>query len=524
MNIKNQLNTISTSALSFLSDTMIPALTEQQKRILSVALITLGVFAASYLAVKAITFIFSCFIKKENDSNSEIQDKIEKLKDRFQKTDVKKADDAAARKAAAAKAAAAKAAEDAELAEVMAAVEAAEWAEALAIAEAAEAAEAKKKAKYGPVYVYDEAAEKAKAAAAAEAALKLDNKELKLDNPKQYFLGKKGLEVAFSIDWDSDLPLFDQSFTEKWIRSVCNGEVKKNLKCTDIEKSQLFTNDIYSYIPLSDKHQTLITFLRTLCNENETLYDKYHKAFSDDNKEKIRKIMCGIMNLLQEKQGSYNYVNPGKYALVVNEIDAALHNCSNAMNTATENLFYQIHSMCQNGKDQTNGADGKGLEAALGQKVAYRLQMLRDAIFRESIQYVMDHHKQSSFYTPHAAATFNYYYGRKDLCAKLGIPPSISQSDQNYQTYALKGQDQQIIQEFNIRYTPIKMIKVIYEAVSNPEDQSIKTALFTDWLQQESQFDDEIMLEEENANGTSDYRYNPMTVVHLLKKLELINS
>lgn len=168
--------------------------------------------------------------------------------------------------------------------------------------------------------------------------------------------------------------------------------------------------------------------------------------------------------------------------------------------------------------------NGKNLEVFLKQKVAFRLQMLRDAIFRESIRDVIDRDANKNFFGEHNAATYNYYYGKKMLCASIGLPPSVSELDHNYQSFALKNKNDKILEEFHKRYTPLKMIQVIYDAINNPEDQSIKSALFTDWLLQESQLDPEqFMLEEEDKKGVTVYSYNPITVIHLLKRLQLIN-
>lgn len=337
-----------------------------------------------------------------------------------------------------------------------------------------------------------------------------------------YKLGEKSLEVAFSVDWDKDNSLFHPSFVNSWISGFVKSWIPSPL-------FPYFKSNCWSYqdksIPLSNEiihtHEDFIEFLQELMNPNphHVIKDHYGFPLTSENIKRLRQMLCAIMNTIYPKDYDQNNLEQmvdfqDKYKRTVSETYNALQNCSNAMNTAIENLFYEIVSPSCFSKT-----------GAIGQKVEFRLQKLRDGIFRKIIQDFLDHeitmiyqpkNGQYTSYAEHGAATFNYYYGMNELCKKLGLPLSISALDSRYKGYALKDKEMAILEKFNQEYTPSRIIDVIYDAICDIYDITIPTAFFTEWVQKQN-MDQETILDE---NG----QYQKETVIKLLEELEIIKS
>lgn len=301
-------------------------------------------------------------------------------------------------------------------------------------------------------------------------------------NSKNYYqshfhLGKKSLALTYCIDWNKDHPLFDPTFTFDWIHS-------------------------HSMIDLPNldfhKHQQFISFLKQLTDDNPIIKDHYGKELSQENVERIRQMIFAIMNLIKEEQKTNNFEK--KYIIVVTEICNALDNCSNAMNTAIESLFYQLSFPS---------------EGNIGQKVELCLQKLRDTIFRKSIQTVLQRSDRADYYLKHEAASFNYYYANTHLSTTLGLPLSVSALDKKWQKYALKDQEYEIIKLFYQNYTPNKIIDTIYDVICDVYDQQIPVKVFTDWILNQPNVPQDQIIDE---NG----QYNKWCVAYLLEKLQII--
>lgn len=298
-------------------------------------------------------------------------------------------------------------------------------------------------------------------------------------------LEKKAFEVN-SFNWnDSENSLLDPIFTTSWVL----GDSSKMI-LSDKETNQLNENN---------NHNTFISFLQDLTFD-KPIKDHYNKVLSPQNVDRLKKMMFAIMNSINKGDAeSFN----NRYIMVVEETCRALNNCSNAMNTAIENLFYDIHF--------SNSAGG------ISQKVSQRLQKLRDDFLRESIQEILNSNPyKNEFYLKHAAATYNYYYGKNNLCSKLGLPSSVSSLDAGYKGYALQGQESKIMELFNQKYTSERITDVIYGAICDVNDTSIPTALFTDWVMNQSKLDLDEVLEEDTG------QYKKSCVTCLLENLEII--
>lgn len=298
-----------------------------------------------------------------------------------------------------------------------------------------------------------------------------------------YVLAENAIKVPVSIDWKSNNVLFDPVFANDWV----------------LEK--------HKKVKYSPEHQAFITFMQNLIF-NHPIKDSYGKFLTEENLDCLRKMMFGILNTIKDLKDKGEADFNDKYSMVVKETCKALKNCSNAMNTAIENLFYDIY---------LSNLGGGGIS----QKVTLHLQKVRDAIFRESMKEIFAKNKDSvlwgkDYYLKHEATAMNYYYANPSLCSKLGLPPGISALDKGYEKYALKGKEAEIENLFKAKYTPQKIIDVIYDIIIDTNDSSIPTAFFTDWIEKESNLDMEDVLDEDT------YQYKKGCVAHLLEKLNII--
>lgn len=306
------------------------------------------------------------------------------------------------------------------------------------------------------------------------------------DTSSPYELGKKNLELAFSIDWDKENPLFDTSFVQSWIsgnKSEGHWFYKDEM-------------DNSCKVPLSKeilaKNYEFINFLINLLNTNDS-------KLSSVNQNHLSKMLCSIMNSIKQ---SDNF--QVKYKKVVSEICHALKNCSNAQNTAIESLFYEFVS--------PTFESGHGM---IHQKVKHRLQMLRNLIFKEAIAEVIQSDPKKEYYGKHETATYNHYYGLSNLCEQFGLPKSVSTLDQNFKKYALKDKENDITKKFKQKYNPTRIIDTIYNAVWDAFDNTVPTALFTEWILKQN-VDQDIL----DENG----KYQKWCVEKLLEELEIIKT
>lgn len=304
-------------------------------------------------------------------------------------------------------------------------------------------------------------------------------------------LKQKALEFT-SIDWkNKDNSLFDPSLTNKWIKESSKKWVKEY--ASKMKLPQFFE------FSLDAKHEVFLDFINKLTSDQQ-IEDHYHKVLPQENVDRLKAMIFAIMNTIK-KQDLKDFDN--KYVMVVEETCKALNNCSNAMNTAIENLFYDIYF--------------SNLSGGISQKVSMRLQKLRDGLFRECIQEILNKNTfNSEYFLKHAAATFNLYYGNNEICTALGLPISVSSFDSKYKSYALQGEELEIMKLFNQKYTSERITDVIYDAVCDVNDTSIPTALFTDWVMNHSKLNLDEVLEEDTG------QYKKSCVTCLLEYLEII--
>jgi hypothetical protein len=292
---------------------------------------------------------------------------------------------------------------------------------------------------------------------------------------KKLQLGAKKKEVAFSIDWSKDNPkLFDPTYVNKLIK-------KK-------EKHPHMSNPL---IP-SHSRDRFITFLSDLMNNKELRLPRLSK----ENTDQMRQMMLAIMNTVnaRSKEPKFNEF----YASLINLVDLALNSCSNRVNTEVEAIFIGL----------LFPKDGN-----LGRRVRLALQEYRHQIFQKSIHAVIS---KSWSALAHGAASFNYYNGR--MAEQFGLPRSISKHDHNYESFAMKGQEENIKAFFKKEYTPLNILRKIMRIIGDPFDISIDTKLFTNWIETRYSADKRHQVLDETGN------YRPECFVQLLTELEVLKA
>jgi hypothetical protein len=142
------------------------------------------------------------------------------------------------------------------------------------------------------------------------------------------------------------------------------------------------------------------------------------------------------------------------------------------------------------------------------------LQNLRHNLAKEKINNIVDSDKQSEFYQQHLAATHAFYTGNKKVQIECALPPSLASSDGQYQSYALQGQEQRIIDLFKQAYTPQLIVARTQDVIADVYNTEILTADFTTWIR-EQEFDDELLLDENS-------QYHPWCITYFLEKMGVL--
>lgn len=290
-------------------------------------------------------------------------------------------------------------------------------------------------------------------------------------------LGIKGLEVAFSMDWEKDDPLL---FEPTYLNDL-------------IQQEKLHPDLKNKYI----SSRNINIFVNFICNlmENGQIKDHYRKVLSKENTDRLRQMMLAIMNLLNAKRTEPHFEET--YASVVLQICLALDNCSNGINTNVEAVFMGL---------------ALPKEGNIGYRIRLALQIMRDTIFRKGIQACISKSPEAM---EHEAASVSYYY--RNISKNFGLPLSVTDLDVRFQDYAMRDQEDQISRLFFEQYTPVSIVRNIFEIIYNPYDSTIPTKAFTDWV--ETRY----TLEARYDLLAEDGRYKPDCLVQLLQELEVIN-
>jgi hypothetical protein len=298
---------------------------------------------------------------------------------------------------------------------------------------------------------------------------------------KEYTLGPKNNEVAYSMDWSKDDPiLFDPTYL------------------IDLSSQMQRHPDMQSPLIPSETKTKFITFISDLMEDN-TIVDHYNVPLSKDNTDQIRKMMLAIMNQVNAKR-----LEPGFqefYATIIDTICLSIDNCSNRINTQIESVFVDLNYP---------------KEGTLGLRIFLALQELRMQIFRKGVHL---HVAENSYYLRHEAASVSYYFRRMTelglVSAIFGLAPSVSSMDHNFESYAMKNLEESIVNFFQREYTPFTIFQKLSEAIQDPNDTSIPCQLFTKWVQ--SRYSDE----EQESLIDEMGKYRPECFLRLFTELQI---
>jgi hypothetical protein len=295
------------------------------------------------------------------------------------------------------------------------------------------------------------------------------------------------LEITHSIDWEKDdLVLFDQSYINSLFLSIA-----------DQQNGRLHVDLQNEFINNRDK-QKFVYFLSNLIGFS-SVRDRYGNQLSQDNVLILRKMILAIMNTLNSRRQEADFQQ--LYASFVFQICRALENCSNGINTNIENIFIDI----------TFPKDG-----SLGRRIKLVLQSMRNDIFRREIFNCINKSDNPDYYLQHEAPTVSYYFSK--MTKEVGLPSSVSATDERFQGYALKGQESIILSNFYKHYNPKNILNVILEKIRDCNDTSIPTGLFNEWI--ESNYDINDRYEQLDDNGN----YKIESVLQCLQSLEITKN
>lgn len=288
-------------------------------------------------------------------------------------------------------------------------------------------------------------------------------------------LGPKNREIAYSMDWSKNDPLlFDPTYM------------------TDLITHRKTHPDICNaLIPNHSKNQ-FITFIYNLMTGQE-IKDHYGIVLSRKNVDRISQMMLAIMNQVNAARREPLFQEFA--ASVFNMVCLAIDNCSNRINTEIEAIFINLNYP----------KDGN-----LGFRVRLALQKLRAQIFQKSIHL---HVAQNPNYLNHEAASFNYYYGK--MTKLFGLPPSVSSFDHQFESFAMKGLEENITRFFEKEYTPLTILKKLSEEIQDPNTPSVPCKLFTDWIEASYSAEERYNL----LDSTGKYR--PECFIRLFTELQI---
>jgi hypothetical protein len=227
------------------------------------------------------------------------------------------------------------------------------------------------------------------------------------------------------------------------------------------------------------------------------IQDRYGSTLSKENTDRLRQMMLAIMNTLNAKRGEADF--QATYKTVVLQVCLALQNCSNGINTNVEGVY-------------NNLAYPKG--GNIGQRVKLALQLKRDSVFRKCILNCLLESDRPEYYLVHEAASVNYYF--RQMASEFGLPPSVSEMDTNWETFALKGAEAKIRAAFREENRIENSVRTILEIINNPQDSTIASKLFNDWMATKYPLEERYGLLDEQG------KYKPECIIRLLQELESI--
>ncbi len=298
------------------------------------------------------------------------------------------------------------------------------------------------------------------------------------------------LDIAFAMDWTKDDPiLFDLTY----MMDICN-----SVQALRVERGQLHPDLLNNLISI----ENITTFTQFICDliGGITIRDRYNNELTKENTDRLRQMMLAILNTLNSYRNEPNFKET--YASVVMQVCFALQNCSNGINTNVEGIYNNL----------AFPKDGN-----FGLRIKLALQLFREKILRESIMLCIKESDRPDYYLEHEAASVNYYFGK--MGPQFGLPLSISEIDKRYQAYALKEQEALIQALFESRYSPVLILKYLYEIIYNPEDPTIPTKLFETWV--ETRYSELASRYELLDEGSG--RYKPEVLLQFLQELRIIS-
>lgn len=257
---------------------------------------------------------------------------------------------------------------------------------------------------------------------------------------------KKYFELAHKVEWNENLPMFKADVAE-----------------------DIVENGLPKDYPIPLKNRIIfIRFLTDLVN-NKKLYDHYRNPISSENTKKLKMMVFAVLNKLNSNQDQDDIAHV--YASVIDQISKGLNNCSNGINTNVEKVFYDI-------------TYPKGGNIAF--RVKLSVQKYRETVFRKAILHCIKQSSRADYYLTHETATVSYYFGH--MASLMGLPKSLCKDDRNYKGFALKGQEQNIIDYLNREFTEESIIQHIEKQIKDVYDPSIPTQFFTDWLRDQDAY------------------------------------
>lgn len=278
--------------------------------------------------------------------------------------------------------------------------------------------------------------------------------------PQQFISAKwtkKGFEIPFSI---KDLPEFDLEIIEEYVKEI----KQKGLNHPDLQELKpIFFYSVFGKKTEVDKETlqtTFVLFLENLIGDDTLQSHDGTFHITEQHKENIQMIVFSIIERWREKYATSNpSIYNKKIAKLATESYYALLKCPDRINSHFQTMLYELYEP----KEQAH-------QSPLSAKILFALSAKRLEIFKSVIQALCS--EEDDEYS-----TLHYY--QQLLHEELSILPPINHpSMANYKD----GIAEEIKKNFHELTSPSILLPILQDIINNPEDVSIPTSLFNNWV------------------------------------------